>query len=437
MKEYILTLKKYLPKDYLENISKYTNSQTSKNSLDYFTFILENIYRNLTYKISFYNNKYNYITKIIFKLNYKNEDNYLASVTSLDIDTYLKYYVDYLIKKIKSKRLCIILKTPIRINLYYIYVVDIITFASEFKKQKKDPDLKYKIHYTFYMLYDLTWEEFIEAMGEYGIYITGGPKNKAHILSMVELSLYIFLIVFEKDIDYNKVYKYNNKIWNKKEDNSKDKTKILMSLEERDKYKKNVKKILDIEREFWSYITNMGNHITHKDLTEYLSYKDIKKDSESITHKDTDTLIFTIKVESVKEDKINCLIKWTSCPVDNNMYDKLYELNNDKKIDDFIKKIKQNGEYECKNNIYIDNIYVWRKDPSILVNRCLKNNIYLNGGKSSKRHIFTNLDFTLCEYIIKHKMVDYAISFYEQKDKNIFIKTRSYEKIESKKEKGK
>ena len=60
MKEYILTLKKYLPKDYLENISKYTNSQTSKNSLDYFTFILENIYRNLTYKISFYNNKYNY-----------------------------------------------------------------------------------------------------------------------------------------------------------------------------------------------------------------------------------------------------------------------------------------------------------------------------------------------------------------------------------------
>ena len=62
------------------------------------------------------------------------------------------------------------------------------------------------------MLYDLTWEEFIEAMGEYGIYITGGPKNKAHILSMVELSLYIFLIVFEKDIDYNKVYKYNNKI---------------------------------------------------------------------------------------------------------------------------------------------------------------------------------------------------------------------------------
>lgn len=156
MKEYILTLKKYLPKDYLENISKYTNSQTSKNSLDYFTFILENIYRNLTYKISFYNNKYNYITKIIFKLNYKNEDNYLASVTSLDIDTYLKYYVDYLIKKIKSKRLCIILKTPIRINLYYIYVVDIITFASEFKKQKKDPDLKYKIHYTFYMLYDLT-----------------------------------------------------------------------------------------------------------------------------------------------------------------------------------------------------------------------------------------------------------------------------------------
>ena len=287
------------------------------------------------------------------------------------------------------------------------------------------------------MLYDLTWEEFIEAMGEYGIYITGGPKNKAHILSMVELSLYIFLIVFEKDIDYNKVYKYNNKIWNKKEDNSKDKTKILMSLEERDKYKKNVKKILDIEREFWSYITNMGNHITHKDLTEYLSYKDIKKDSESITHKDTDTLIFTIKVESVKEDKINCLIKWTSCPVDNNMYDKLYELNNDKKIDDFIKKIKQNGEYECKNNIYIDNIYVWRKDPSILVNRCLKNNIYLNGGKSSKRHIFTNLDFTLCEYIIKHKMVDYAISFYEQKDKNIFIKTRSYEKIESKKEKGK
>ena len=58
MKEYILTLKKYLPKDYLENISKYTNSQTSKNSLDYFTFILENIYRS-------YNrgrfNKYQYI----------------------------------------------------------------------------------------------------------------------------------------------------------------------------------------------------------------------------------------------------------------------------------------------------------------------------------------------------------------------------------------
>lgn len=106
-------------------------------------------------------------------------------------------------------------------------------------------------------------------------------------------------------------------------------------------------------------------------------------------------------------------------------------LNNDN-VDKLIEYIRENGLNSDINNI----IMVWNGDPSKLIYKFNKNNIYLNSDKSSKRHIFTHLDYILSEFIVGNNMDDYVTNFYGNKDKSIFNKT-IFNKKKPEKEEGK
>lgn len=189
-----------------------------------------------------------------------------------------------------------ITKNLIRVNMGNLYVIDMETFATQFSIEYKDTDnFNLKIINTCYILYDVSWLEFVEAMKRKGIYISGGPSIKAHILSPVNVRLYDFITEYESIESLRNYYDNHTIIERKKE------IKELDLIKEDAEFFRNVLKDNDqniISKDIKSYL-NKG--ITYP----LLSYENVE---ESLYVR------YSMRIQNVQYDKIIIQIKLAILP---------------------------------------------------------------------------------------------------------------------------
>lgn len=341
-------------------------------------------------------------TKTIFCLSPKssNNKNYEISVSKLvEFNFSIEFNLNPL-SKLKFEdsifKICIISRyDKAYSNFGYIYSISLDSYIKEFKTQhNKIKDFKYRIITTVFILYEIPVYEFIEKMKQNGIYIEGGYQFNKYKLTYTEIRLgFILKILNIENVAYN-INDPDLLLNNKSE-----LYKKIMVYKYNKLLKNNIKYLSVYNGNKIDIFREVNNLFTIKHRKKYIHNIVLK---EIMENKMEDHLVlfcmfpnkkkvFYLKMITVSEVNMEYLkeIKYYIINEENNE-----EENHS--IEDFYNYIN-NYNIEKYKTIYICKIETFKK-----IFKFLRENKIIISYKSSRRHILTELQYTLISALLKN-----------------------------------
>lgn len=390
----------------------------------------------------------------------KHPRNYYYSLCDLSVSNLNYAYNQFNIEGNEFK-LCIITKYPIKLNIFNTYVIDIDTFAKEFSAQyNKINNFNLKIINTCYILYDISGSEFILAMSKYGIYITGGPSYKAHILSPFNFRLYVFLknTMLESSLNdyYNDKTIIDNEIKQGLNIHSCIQYDIDFFLRLKDK-DQGIIKNLDYFKNRIIFTLPPSDYTRIKEKPAVLSTLCLKNIQNNILYFQTKLLIIPYSIMPMDKRNRISIIKMEDIKyIIDNYYREIfnyglqfyyitkylrYKNRGDPLYKDY--ELPLEGYKELRYILNVDSedkliisssfnnvIFDTTEDWNDLNNKLKDNNIRITGKKKSERGIFTSLDYTLCKFANTMEVYKYVENYYNNYNKNENNIIRSFKKTD-------